>query len=349
MMPLKNKKTLTLMRITALIVTLTSIYFFAPWKFALYYLSPLPTTVQDQTIDAIEQGMDGIIVYVQKSGQQPEYFVQGWHDRDKKIAAYAHALFKIGSIRKLYDASALTKLAGAGLIDVDKTLADYLPSLNGRIENADKITLRMMAQHRSGIANYTDTPNYDWSVSYPDPLALILDTPADFSPDTDYGYSNTNYLLLRRIMSNVLGYDHNLFIKAEILIPNGLTNTFASINDVNTDQLMSGYYVGYKNDFKTLDQGYVATANDVGRFILALNNGTFFTFEEQVLYASLYEYEHTGWVLGYSSIARYHKDIDTVVVQFINTNGNDTVMLSGIIYNRIIDILRTRRIQSSEL
>ncbi|BDF94819.1 serine hydrolase domain-containing protein [Pseudoalteromonas sp. KAN5] len=342
-MQLKNKKALTLMRIAALIITFSSIYFFAPWKFALYYLSPLPATVQAQTIEAIEQGVDGIIVYVHKQGQQPEYFAQGWHNREQKIPAYPSALFKIGSIRKLYDAAALTKLTAAGRIDVDKTLADYMPSLIGRVENADKITLRMMVKHRSGIPNYTDTDNFDWSITYPDPLALVLDRPADFSPNTDYGYSNTNYLLLRRIMSNVLGYDHNLFIKDEILTPLGLTHTFSSVHEINLADLMSGYYVGYKNDFKALDQGYVATAHDVGDFIIALNKGTFFNAQEQALYASLYEYEHTGWVLGYSSIARFYKDIDTVVVQFINTNGNDTVMLTEIIYNRIIDILTAQQ------
>ncbi|MEH6397213.1 serine hydrolase domain-containing protein [Pseudoalteromonas sp.] len=338
-MQLKNKNTLTLMRLAAVIVTITSIYIFAPWQFALYYLSPLPATVQAQTQEAIEQGVDGIIVYIHKQGQQPEFFAQGWHNREQKIPAYPSALFKIGSIRKLYDAAALTKLTAAGRIDVDKTLADYMPSLIGRIENADKITLRMMVQHRSGIPNYTDTDNFDWSIAYPDPLALVLDTPADFNPDTDYGYSNTNYLLLRKIMSTVLGYDHNQFIKDEILTPLGLTHTFSSVHEINLASLMSGYYVGYNNDFKTLDQGYVATVQDVGDFIIALNKGTFFNEQEQALYASLYQYGHTGWVLGYSSIARYHKDIDTVVVQFINTNGNDTVMLTEIIYNRIIEIL----------
>ncbi|MFK3859335.1 serine hydrolase domain-containing protein [Pseudoalteromonas rhizosphaerae] len=343
MMLVKNKKTLTLMRIAAFIVTIMSIYFFAPWQFALYYLQPLPATIKEQTQEAIEQGVDGIIVYIHRQGQQPEFFASGWHNRDQKIPAYPSALFKIGSIRKLYDAAALTKLSAAGRIDVDKTLADYLPSLIGRIENADKITLRMMVKHKSGIPNYTDTDNFDWSITYPDPLALVLDKPADFSPNADYGYSNTNYLLLRKIMSNVLGYDHNQFIKNEILTPLGLTNTFESVNEINLALLMSGYYVGYENDFKALDQGYVATAQDVGDFIVALNNGTFFSEQEQALYASLYKYEHTGWVLGYSSIARYYKDIDTVVVQFINTNGNDTVLLTEIIYNRIIDILTAQQ------
>ena len=200
-----------------------------------------------------------------------------------------------------------------------------------------------MVKHKSGIPNYTDTDNFDWSITFPDPLALVLDKLADFSPDADYGYSNTNYLLLRKIMSNVLGYDHNQYIKDEILTPLGLTHTFSSVHEINLVDLMSGYYVGYENDFKALDQGYVATAQDVGDFIFALNKGTFFDEQEQALYASLYKYEHTGWVLGYSSIARYYKDIDTVVVQFINTNGDDTVMLTEIIYNRIIDTLTAQQ------
>lgn len=103
---------------------------------------------------------------------------------------------------------------------------------------------------------------------------------------------------------------------------------------------MSGYYVGYNDDFKALEQSYVASAEDVGIFLRALNNGGFFSEQERDIYASLYEYSHTGWVLGYSSIARYHKDIDTVLIQFVNTTGNDTVLLNKIIYNRLVQILQ---------
>jgi hypothetical protein len=66
----------------------------------------------------------------------------------------------------------------------------------------------------------------------------------------------------------------------------------------------------------------------------------------------VHPYGHTGWVLGYQSIARYHEDIDTVVVEFVNTTGGapivpvfDTqggtkVMVINIVYNRIVRILR---------
>jgi D-alanyl-D-alanine carboxypeptidase len=77
-------------------------------------------------------------------------------------------------------------------------------------------------------------------------------------------------------------------------------------------------------------------------FLRALNDGTLFTNKEQEIYTSIYEYEHTGWVLGYYSKARYHKDIDTVVMQFVNTVDNNTLTLTNVVYDRIIKILRIR-------
>ncbi|XQW85765.1 hypothetical protein ACOYR1_03235 [Thalassotalea piscium] len=105
---------------------------------------------------------------------------------------------------------------------------------------------------------------------------------------------------------------------------------------------MSGYYVGYPDDFKTLDQGFVATAEDVGIFLRALNDGTLFTEQEQAIYTSIYQYEHTGWVIGYYSIARYYQDIDTVVIQFVNTVGDNTLIFSNVVYDRIVQMLKKR-------
>ena len=63
---------------------------------------------------------------------------------------------------------------------------------------------------------------------------------------------------------------------------------------------------------------------------------------ERRIYSSIYKYDHTGLIPGYQSIARYHKDIDTVVIQFVNTTDFEgyTWSLSEIVYNRIVEILR---------
>ena len=108
---------------------------------------------------------------------------------------------------------------------------------------------------------------------------------------------------------------------------------------------MSGYYVGEDHDIKSVDYGsMLATAEDVGIFLRALNDGSLFDEGEQEIYSSIYKYDHTGLVPGYQSIAKYHKDIDTVVIQFNNTTNFDgyTWNLAEIVYNRIIRILRKK-------
>jgi len=124
------------------------------------------------------------------------------------------------------------------------------------------------------------------------------------------------------------------------LIPLELNNTFSSLHEVDIDDVMSGYYAGVELDFKHINFGMMATAEDVGIFLRALNDGSLLNDNEQAIYSSIYEYEHTGWVLGYKSIARYHKDIDTVVIQFVNTTGDDTELTTIVVYNRIVRILR---------
>ena len=318
--------------------------FFVPWLLVKAWILPLPDTVQKQLDEAISHGFDGIVVYIDQTGKPPQYYAAGWHNRESKTPARSDALFKIASISKLYDAVAVTKLVGDGRLSLDKTIADYLPQLSGRIENSDKITLRLMLQHRSGIPNFTDAPNF-WAApteTFEESLALIQGKPANFEPGEGYEYCNTNYLIINKIMDDELGYGNFQFIQEEILTPLNLINTFASLNEVNLEDVMSGYHVGYPSDLKTNDYGMLATAEDVGTFLRALNDGSLFTSGEQEIYASIYEYEHSGWVPGYQSFAKYHKDIDAVVVQFYSTTDPKLYNwnLSEIINNRIVKIIR---------
>jgi len=344
---MNKKKTKRILRIALPIATIISM-FFVPWILVWAWLAPLSDTVQEQLSEAIGLGFDGMIVYVDQGGKEPAFYSAGWKNRENKIPADPYSLFKIASVGKLYNAVAITKLVRDGHLSLYKTLADYLPELKDRIENADKITLKMLVKHRSGIPNYTDTKNY-WVIpkkTADENLALIMDLPANFGPGEDYEYSNTNYLLLDRIMKRVLGYDTFQYIQKEILTPLNLNNTYGSIHDVNMEDVMSGYYVGYDMDLKNDDIGSIlATAEDVGKFIRALNNGSVFRDkQEREIYSSIYKYEHTGLIPGYQTIAKYHKDIDAVVIQFTNTVNFDGYnwSLSEIMYGRIVKIIRNK-------
>ncbi len=339
-----------IIKIVISITAMICISIFTPWLAGCAYLTPLPKTVQEQVSDAIHYDIDGIIVYVDKNGAKPEFYSAGWKNKENKIPADPYALFKIASISKLYIAAATAKLVSTKQLSLDGTLADYLPELAGRIENAEKITLRMLLQHRSGIPNFIDDPKFPWENLPAETkgfLTFSLDKPADFQPDSRYRYSNTNYLLIGNILDKTLGYSHHQYIQNEILAPLKLIHTYSLLSEVNVDSLTSGYHIGYNGDLK--EQNFVspggsmiATAQDVGIFLRALNDGSLLNSNEQAIYSSSYVYEHTGLLGGYSSIARYHKDIDTVVIQFVNTSGGNSWMICEITYNRILKILHNQ-------
>ena len=139
--------------------------------------------------------------------------------------------------------------------------------------------------------------------------------------------------MIGNILDKILGYSHQQYIKSEILAPLGLTHTFGLLSEVDSTEVSSGYYTEYDCAVKMLDfvspgGSMIATIDDVGIFLRALNDGSL-----------LNDDEHTGLLPGYQSIARYHKSIDAVVVQFVNTTGGDTWTISNIVYKRIIKIL----------
>ena len=111
------------------------------------------------------------------------------------------------------------------------------------------------------------------------------------------------------------------------------------------EELMSGYLKGWEPDVKDWEfplpgGSMIATAEDVSIFLRALIDGTLFSPEEQAIYTSVYPYEHTGWLPGYTSIARYHPDIDAVVVQFVSTSGKEIFWLElNRLYKRIVRII----------
>ena len=311
----------------------------------LFYI---PGTIQEEMDKAVDGVFDGMIVYVNQAGKS-SFYSAGFNNRENHIPADPHDLFKIASISKLYIAAATAKLVADHQLSLEHTLAQLIPEMDGRIEFADEITLRMMIEHRSGIPDYTYHSDYPWDSPFKElseTYTLVLDQPADFKPDKKYKYSNTNYLLIGEILDRTLGYSHHKFIKEEILNPLELNNTYSLLNEVDIDDVMSGYYVGYEPDIKNNDfiqpgGSMVATAEDVGIFLRALIDGTLLNADEQVIYSSVYKYEHTGDLPGYRSIARYHVDIDAIVIQFVNTSAENFMYWPKMkrAYNRIVRIL----------
>jgi CubicO group peptidase (beta-lactamase class C family) len=340
-----KKQIKNILRVLFIAASIGSLWF-VPWILVRAWIIPLPDTIEEQVQEGLNYGFEGVIAYVDQKGRQPEFYSAGWKDRDQKIPANPHDLFKIASISKLYVAVAISKLVAAREMTLDDKLSDYFPDLKNKLEYADEITIEYMVQHRSGIPNFTNKPRF-WEneqANGENALEFALELPTSFEPDADYEYSNTNYLLLRQIIDKVTGQPHEEYIKTSILAPLHLDNTHFSIKDVRLENVMSGYYIGYPDDLKENENGMLATAQDVGTFLRALNDGSVFNEGEQEIYDQIYVYNHGGLVPGYQSLAEYHADIDAVVVQFINTTDFEGYEwnLSEILINRVVKILEKR-------
>lgn len=302
-----------------------------------------PSSVPDIVAD-MAQSVDGVIVYVEQREKEPLIATAGISNRETQSPISAQQLFKTASISKLFIAVAATKLINEGAFQLQDSLALWLPELAERIENSHSITIEQIIQHRSGIPDFDSQTGFSWQAPHTNidnTLAYALDKPADFAPNERYEYSNTNYLLLAKIMDTALGYSHYQYIDDNILAPLDLSNTYHQLEQVNPEELVSGYWENI--DRKTQDYvipggSMIATAQNVATFLRALNTGSLLNTEERQLYR--YWYSHSGWLPGYQSVANYYPDIDAVVVVFVNStgNGSENIMNTGL--SQILSFLK---------
>ncbi|WP_345714376.1 serine hydrolase domain-containing protein, partial [Kineococcus glutinatus] len=119
--------------------------------------------------------------------------------------------FRAGSITKVFTATVVLQLVAEGRVGLDDPVSRHLPGvLPDTLPGGDRITVRMLLQHTSGLANYTEllplfpeqfpTPAAWEAVRYQhheaaDLVAVATAQPLGFEPGTRWAYSNTNYLV----------------------------------------------------------------------------------------------------------------------------------------------------------
>lgn len=151
---------------------------------------------------------------------------------------------RIGSNTKTFTATLVLRLVAEGMIGLDTPAADYLPELG----LDERITVRMLLQHTSGVFNFSGevyddgtvapgipipygTMGQEWldnrfTTYRPQELAeLALSKPPRFEPGTGWSYSNTNYVLARLLIEKVTGRSVADEMRRLILGPLGLSGT----------------------------------------------------------------------------------------------------------------------------
>ena len=131
----------------------------------------------------------------------------------------------IGSTTKTFTATVVLQLTQEGVLGLDDAVAPYFPEFG-----LDRgITVRHLLGHHSGLWNYTADPGFGLSGEAQDPWEVAREATARgqmFSPGQRFHYSNTNYTLLGLLIGEVTGSTAHAEIRARILEPLGLEDTF---------------------------------------------------------------------------------------------------------------------------
>lgn len=154
--------------------------------------------------------------------------------------------FRVGSLTKQFTAALVLKLAEEGRLSLDDTLRHWLPYLH--VPYDDRITIRMLLNHTSGIPNYANATFWDTMV-FPDPTrswqpAELVDLAlagTSTLPDTVFSYCNTGYILAGMIAEAASGEPVSTAMARRFFIPLGMSQT-----ELATDATLTGAYAhGY--------------------------------------------------------------------------------------------------------
>ncbi len=189
-------------------------------------------------------------------------------DKDKVLFSSTYgnctsldAPFFIGSNSKSFTAVSILQLVEQGKIELDASISTYLPNAN----EGDKITVRQLLNHTSGIRTYDTQKHYKVS-----------------SGQGTHVYANTNYGLLGQIVEAVSGSSYCDYVSTNIFQPLGMSHSFTSLEEAKKNGLITGYrnYFGLMlpeelpypdvkaRGWVSIPAGYLlSSASDMGRYL----------------------------------------------------------------------------------
>lgn len=237
----------------------------------------------------------GISVYTPDTGMWS--YADGYANLEKKTPLTVNHKFYLQSISKTYMAVIILKLYEEGKIDLEDPINKFLdyPWLNS-IEGFEKITVKMLLNHTSGLPEYSTNPlmisrimqDPLTIISVPEMLSYLQNGSLTCEPGTKYEYRNTNYEVLSLIADKITG-DHSTYMKKVIFDKLNLDSTFYLTKDnyLSDLKLVDAYWdvlqVSLPVNVSKLqrsnvasmrgDDGLITTTQDAVQFLKGLVEG----------------------------------------------------------------------------
>jgi CubicO group peptidase (beta-lactamase class C family) len=192
-------------------------------------------------------------------------------DRIQQVASFGLANFtfsvpnnrdteyKIASITKLFTSVLILQLYEQGKLDLNATIATYLPKYAG--EGAQKVTIHQLLNHTSGIYNLDQVksvqqalesgiPPYQTPYTSDQLLEKFASGKLVSAPGSTFNYNNGDYVILGKILEQVYGKSYEAVLTAQILTPLHLTHTGLLRQNMIVPHLADTYF--FRDDIKQL-------------------------------------------------------------------------------------------------
>ncbi|HEY4322881.1 MAG TPA: serine hydrolase [Mucilaginibacter sp.] len=288
----------------------------------------------------------------------------GYADREWKLPNTLETKFEIGSLTKQFTAAAILQLVEQGKLSLDDKLTAYFPGY----PNGDMITLHMLLNHTSGIADYTGLPafypRHTLALQRDSVIALFKNQPLAFAPGTKWSYSNSNYFLLGCIIEKVTKKPYDTWLYENVIKKASIKNTAINRIDSILAFRARGYSMSKKGEWR--NTGYfsmefpfsagaiISTAEDLYKWQNALFDGKIISAQMVTKMTSPYKgsygyglridtfahhlrVSHSGGIPGFSSfMSRFPSDGLTIIV-LSNDEGNCNAIADAIA-NTIFDL-----------
>jgi len=220
----------------------------------------------------------------------------GFSDKAKNLPVVDSTLFKIGSISKVFTASAVMQLAEQDRIDIDRPIKDYIPefTVSSRFAKNQPITIRSILCHHSGLpcdnlsGYFTENLEAFHSV-----VPYLQKANAVYPSGQMFYYSNVGFELLGVLVSRISGMPFHKYIETILLKQIGMSNSSIALSEDRKNALSKPYRMGkeqVEEMMKGIPEGGIhSTAADMALFmksILNLGNDLFAksgTLEEMIL------------------------------------------------------------------
>lgn len=305
----------------------------------------------------VENRAAGIVAAVVKGNDTLLLKGYGKADVEWDVPMPADAVFEIGSVTKQFTAAALLQLRDQGKLSLDDDITKWLPDFDTR---GNKLTLRRLLDHTSGMVGITEMPEFGILVSngrFPrdSAYALIRRYPFQFPTGEAQIYNNSAFWLLGLVIEKASGMTYEDYVEKKIFEPLGMKRSMYCNSSENIPRRAHGY--GIQNGVIRRAPTNVhtwpfsagslcSTAGDMVTWLKALHGGKVLSpksYAEMITPSKLNDgtplrygmgigvgkdvrgldfIGHGGAIGGFVAEATWYPAAQMAIVVLINSNGN---------------------------